>query len=108
MATSTTTYSFQKPLVGGDDDDWGTYINANFDSLDNILSGQQGLVKLGVGTSNTSAVLFTVDDDSIQIQQDKTPGANSAGLAGEIAWDASYLYVCVSTNSWKRVPLQNY
>jgi hypothetical protein len=28
--------------------------------------------------------------------------AGAAGITGQIAWDASYIYVCVATNSWKR------
>ena len=33
----------------------------------------------------------------------KTPSASSsAGVAGSIAWDASYIYVCTATNTWER------
>ena len=39
MATNTTTYSFQKPTVGGDEDAWGGYLNANWDSVDDLLDG---------------------------------------------------------------------
>lgn len=39
MATTTTTYSFQKPTVGGDEDAWGGYLNANWDSVDDLLDG---------------------------------------------------------------------
>lgn len=36
----------------------------------------------------------------------KTPASAAAtGAAGEVAWDASYLYVCVATNTWKRVAI---
>ena len=28
--------------------------------------------------------------------------ANSTGLAGQIVWDSNYIYICVSTNTWKR------
>lgn len=28
--------------------------------------------------------------------------ATATGTAGEIAWDADYIYVCVATNTWKR------
>ena len=36
----------------------------------------------------------------------KTPAsATSTGVAGEMAWDASYVYVCISTDVWKRSPL---
>jgi len=31
--------------------------------------------------------------------------ANATGEAGEISWDADYFYVCVATNTWKRVAL---
>lgn len=31
--------------------------------------------------------------------------ASSAGTAGEIAYDANYVYICVATNTWKRASL---
>ena len=34
--------------------------------------------------------------------------ANSAGVAGTIAWDANYIYVCVATNTWKRVAISTW
>ena len=37
MATSTTNYSFSLPEVGGDTDQWGTQLNANWTSLDSTL-----------------------------------------------------------------------
>lgn len=39
MPTTTTSYSFQKPTVGGDDDDWGGYLNNNWDAVDDLLDG---------------------------------------------------------------------
>jgi hypothetical protein len=30
---------------------------------------------------------------------------NSAGTVGQVAWDNGYFYVCVATNTWKRVAL---
>jgi hypothetical protein len=36
----------------------------------------------------------------------KTPSsAADTGVAGTIAWDASYIYVCTATNTWKRVAI---
>jgi hypothetical protein len=29
--------------------------------------------------------------------------AAAAGTAGEIRWDASFIYICVATNTWKRI-----
>lgn len=31
--------------------------------------------------------------------------ATAAGVAGDVAWDASFLYVCVATNTWKRAAI---
>jgi hypothetical protein len=31
--------------------------------------------------------------------------ATDAGRAGQIAWDGTYLYLCIAANSWKRVAL---
>ena len=39
MPTTTTTFSFNKPTVGGDEDAWGGYLNGNWDSVDDLLDG---------------------------------------------------------------------
>lgn len=39
MPTTTTTYSFNKPVVGGDEDAWGGYLNGNWDTVDDLLDG---------------------------------------------------------------------
>ncbi len=31
--------------------------------------------------------------------------ATAAGTTGTITWDSSYIYVCVATNTWKRVAI---
>lgn len=60
----------------------------------------------------TRAELFSgvsvidVDDDSLRIRSSKTPASASAtGTQGQIAWDSDYLYVCTSTDTWKRVAI---
>jgi len=43
---------------------------------------------------------------TLQMGVNKTPAsASAAGTAGEIAWDADYIYVAVATNTWKRVAI---
>ena len=34
-----------------------------------------------------------------------TPASGGAGTAGDIAWDASYIYVCTATDTWERAAL---
>lgn len=45
-----------------------------------------------------------VDGDTLGISTAKTPASASAtGTTGMIAWDSSYIYVAVGTNTWRRV-----
>ncbi len=34
--------------------------------------------------------------------------SSSAGTAGQIAFDSSYLYVCVAANTWRRTPIDDW
>jgi len=39
----------------------------------------------------------------------KTPAsAGATGTAGDICWDASYIYVCTATDTWKRTAIANW
>jgi hypothetical protein len=40
--------------------------------------------------------------------QSASPVSNATGIAGQLAYDTSYLYVCVATNTWKRISLGSY
>ena len=31
--------------------------------------------------------------------------ATATGTAGDIRYDADYIYICTATNTWKRAPL---
>lgn len=61
MGTTTTTFTLNKPTVGGDDNAWGTDWNSNADKLDDLLDGttaikpnlSEGLWKVG-GTAITA------------------------------------------------------
>jgi len=54
----------------------------------------------------TNVSILDVNDDSVRIRSSQTPASASAtGTQGEIAWDANYIYVCVATDTWKRVAI---
>jgi hypothetical protein len=63
--------------------------------------------RLLIGTAtNTGGALFQVNGDRIRVAAARTPAsASAAGAAGEICWDANYVYVCTATNTWKRSAL---
>ena len=62
---------------------------------------------IGIGTSYPTTKL-DVNDNSIRIRSSLTPSSNGSGQKGEICYDTNYMYVCVATNTWKRVALQTY
>ena len=68
--TTTTTYSLTKPEVGASEDTWGTKLNANFDSIDDLLDGTTAIQPNltagswevgGVAVTSTAAELNLLD-----------------------------------------------
>lgn len=66
--------------------------------------------RLLVGTSsNAGGALLQINGDRIRVGTAKTPAsATATGTTGEICWDASYIYVCTATNTWKRTALSTW
>ena len=52
MPTNTTTYSLQKPTVGGDEDAWGGYINTNLDTIDDLLDGTTPVTGIDINSGS--------------------------------------------------------
>jgi len=72
-------------------------------SSDAYVVAQTG--DFGVGTSSPTEKL-DINGDAIRVRTSQTPAsASAAGDAGQICWDANYIYVCTATNTWKRSAL---
>ena len=58
MPANTTTYSFQKPTVGGDEDAWGGYLNGNWDKTDDLLDGTTPVTGIDINSGTIDGVVI--------------------------------------------------
>ena len=64
--------------------------------------------KVGINTKSPSQIL-DIDGDTIRLRSQRTiPNSNTFGEAGEICYDANYIYICIATDTWKRVALSSW
>lgn len=55
-------------------------------------------------TLNVTGSRITLSD-TLNIPTATPASAGAAGTAGDIAWDASYIYICTAASTWKRVAI---
>ena len=95
------------------DNDRGSIVYTGYDN--SMAFRTNGITKMhinmngniGIGTTSPTAKL-DVNDNSIRIRSSLTPASAGSGQKGEICYDTNYMYVCVATNTWKRVALSTY
>ncbi len=98
-------------LVLGHDDFIGQGIGFQIGTAGQIgmyaSSGQTG----ALGVNNANIIVWTSSGAVVQSGKyfalaTATPAnASDTGVAGTITWDASYIYICTATNTWKRVAI---
>jgi hypothetical protein len=63
---------------------------------------------LGLGT-DVATFYEPVAAPKIVISNSSTPSSSSdVGTKGQIAWDSSFIYVCIDTNTWKRMAISKW
>lgn len=85
----------------------------NYLNLTGSATGSAVTISTGGSDTNRSMTLTAagtglvqIGNDSLRIVTSKTPASAAAtGTQGQIAWDASYIYVCTANNTWKRAAL---
>ena len=59
--------------------------------------------KVGINTDTPGATL-DINGSAIRLRTSDTPASATAlGMAGEIRWDANYIYICIATDTWRRI-----
>ena len=109
MPTNTTTYSFQKPVVGADEDSWGGYLNSNWDKVDDLFDGTSAITGIDInggtidgtviGGSSAAAITgTTITGTSFVSSGNMTFGDNDKAIFGagsdlQIYHDGSNSYI---------------
>lgn len=77
----------------------------NIDSISITNAQWQYLGDMNQSINTTDDVVF----NALTISTPKTPSsAADTGVTGEITWDNDYIYVCVATDTWKRVAISTW
>jgi hypothetical protein len=83
----------------------GACITLGVGEKEDVRLASSGVV--GVGTqvpTLSSGVGIHSAGSTFRLAQSRTPAsATATGNTGEICWDASYVYLCVNTNTWRRL-----
>tara|TARA_B100000886_G_scaffold262084_1_gene186815 strand:- start:4704 stop:5357 length:654 start_codon:yes stop_codon:yes gene_type:complete len=64
--------------------------------------------KIGINTNNPAQIL-DINGDTIRLRNQRTiPNSNTFGEAGEICYDQNYIYICIATDTWRRVAISSW
>jgi len=112
MGINGNNYSSSSWTVSGKNDGY-VYINSGNLTLGTDTPGTT--VKVHVGGTLAANVVATFSNSNVTIGGNLivsnvyVPTANnSAGTAGQIAWDSGYVYICIATNTWKRANISTW
>jgi len=90
---------------------FGTISASIVDASDTTEDGKLDLKVQSAGTLTSMAAITAanVTLGSRPVLPTHTPSsATATGTAGEVAWDANYIYICTATNTWKRVAISTW
>lgn len=79
-------------------------VSGQLEALEILQSGSS--IALDADLIHTSGMIDSVSGN--MPLQGTIATASTAGTLGQIRWDSNYIYVCVATNTWKRVLLSTW
>jgi hypothetical protein len=72
-----------------------------------VIQWTSDVCEIGTQNGTNSGVLrpLRLLGSNVIIPGSTPASAGAAGVAGTVTWDASFIYVCTATNTWKRVAI---
>lgn len=55
-------------------------------------------------TYDSGTETVTIAADPFLLSEETPATSSSPGIKGEVVYDSSYLYICVATDTWRRIP----
>lgn len=106
-------------LVFQGNDDGGTPSQVEYARVEGLIvdptaAAEDGKIDLKVMTAGTLTSQAAITSANVTlgvrpVLPTHTPAsATATGTAGEVAWDADYIYICTATNTWKRVAISTW
>jgi hypothetical protein len=91
-------------IAGNLPDEYYLSTNQDYGAIDSI-----GQSTLDLGNLDQGSQQVNLGDVVVYVEIAVPPAsANSSGEINQIAYDSNYLYVCVATNTWKRIALSSW
>jgi hypothetical protein len=69
-----------------------------------VIEDGKNTVNMGVFHA-TIVTAYATTTSTISVTTSESPASGDACDAGEITWDASYIYICTASGAWKRAAL---
>ena len=94
-----------------------TKVSLNYDALAKTTLDADSTLTIKTGSSTTALTLSSSQNatfagevyaPSFRLGTGSPSSSSDTGTAGQIKYDANYLYVCTATNTWKRVALSTW
>jgi hypothetical protein len=88
-----------------------------WDNSGNSAGNIKGATENGVPSVSVGGVFYAPSafiglgmtvGGALILETDIPASSSASGTQGAITWDNDYIYICVATNSWKRVALSSY
>ena len=94
-----------------------TKVSLNYDALEKTTLDADNKLTIKTGSSSTALTLDSSQDatfagevfaPTLVIGSGSPASATATGTAGQIQFDANYIYICTATNTWKRVAISTW